>query len=148
MNKNTKQAEATKVVVTPTEKAQAGTLTVLKPGTNVNAEETNSVVVEPAKVGLNLSEILKLVDDLYNKKRHRDRLEVSIDELESFEVSRKNEDLDETGYYNGCQVTIKDDKQGSFSTKNPVIVKEVAQFLKSKFSEKLIEIEASIVLPN
>lgn len=148
MNKNTKQAVATKVVVTPTEKAQTGTLTVLKAGTEVNAEETNSEVVEPAKPGLNLAETLKLVDDLYNKKRHRDRLEISIDELASFEITQQKESLDNQSYYTGCIVTIEDDKKGSFSTKNPAIVKEVAEFLKKMFSEKLIEIEASIVLPN
>ena len=147
MNKFKKQAEATKTVVTPTDKAQTTALTVLKSGDNPKAEDTASEVVEPAKPGLNLAKTLELVEELYNKKRHRDRLEMSIDELESFEISRKNEDLDDQSYYNGCQVTIKDDKSGSFTTKNPAIVREVAKYLKQKFTEKLTEIEASIVLP-
>jgi len=148
MNKSTKQAEAVQVIATPTEKAQTKGLTVLKPGEHPKAEDTTAEVIEPKKKALNLAETMKLVEELHMKKRHRDRLELSIDELVSFEIKQLDEDLSDKSYYSGCNITIKDDNRAEFSTKNPVIISEVVKYLKLKFTERLTEIEASIVLPH
>lgn len=148
MNKNPKQAEAVKVTASPTEKAESKGLTLLKPGENPKAEDTTAEVIEPKKPVLNLAETMKLVEDLHMKKRHRDRLEVSIDELESFDIKQKDEDLGDKSYYTGCHISIKDDNRAEFLTKNPAIISEVVFYLKQKFADKLTEIEASIVLPH
>lgn len=148
MNKNQRQADAVKVTATPTEKAETKGLTVLMPGNNPQAEDTTAEVIEPKKAVLNLAETMKLVEELHMKKRHRDRLEVSIDELESFEIKQKDEDLGDKSYYTGCHISIKDDNRTEFLTKNPAIIAEVVNFLKQKFSDKLTEIEALIVLPH
>lgn len=149
MNKKTKQVEAIKDIATPTGKAETTALQIVKKGEEPKAEETTSVVVEEIKKpSMNLAETMKLVEDLHMKKRHRDRLEISIDELESFEFKRKIEDLDDKSYYTGCLISIKDDNRGEFITKNPAIIGDVVKYLKHKFTEKLTEIEASIVLPH
>lgn len=147
MKQNPKQAEAIKVVVTPTEKAETKGLTILKHGDNPKAEETTAEVIEP-KRALNLEQTLKLVEDLHLKKRQRDRLEFSISELNSFVVAKKQEDLDDKSYYQGCEITLKDDDRREWKTKNPVIIREVIEYLNIRFTEKLTELEASIILPN
>lgn len=82
------------------------------------------------------------------KKIHRDRLRFTIDTLEEFEVELKD-DAEETdsNYYQGCHLTIDDDKGNEFKTKNPFIIQTVAQYVKNLCIERLEEIEAEIVLP-
>lgn len=147
MNKISKQAEAVKVTATPSEKAETKGLTVLKPGHEPKAEETTAQVIE-SKRGLNLEQTLKLVEDLHLKKRQRDRLENSISQLNSFVVSKKQEDLDDKSYYQGCEITLKDDDRNEWKTKNPVIIRDVIEYLNIRFTEKLTDLEASIVLPH
>lgn len=148
MKKNIKQVVSPIVGATPTEKTETTALTIVKTGEEPKAEETTAEVIEErTKLGLNLAETMRLVEDLHMKKRHRDRLEMSIDELESFEIKKRDEDLDDKNYYSGCLITIEDDERGKFITKNPAIIADVVKYLKAKFTEKLIEIEASIVLP-
>jgi len=64
------------------------------------------------KFAMNLEETLKLVEELHRRKRQRDRLIETIDNLESFEIEQK-EDADETdgNYYQGCKLTIEDDNR-------------------------------------
>lgn len=148
MNKNKRQVEASKVGVTPTDKAQTTGLTILKASINIPGKESNSEVIEePKKKGLNLDETMKLVEDLHMKKRYRDRLESSIELLGAFEVKQKNEELDDHSYYTGCKISIKDDAGNEFVTKNPTIIGDIVNHLMQKFNEKRTEIEASIVLP-
>ena len=147
MNKISKQAEAVKVTATPSEKAETKGLTVLKPGYEPKAEETTAQVIE-SKRGLNLEQTLKLVEDLHLKKRQRDRLEYSISQLNSFVVSKKQEDLDDKSYYQGCEITLKDDDRNEWKTKNPVIIRDVIEYLNIRFTEKLTDLEATIVLPH
>lgn len=148
MNRNKRQADATKVSATPTEKAETTGLTIIPTGETVSAEETSAEVIEePKKRGLNLDETMKLVEELHLKKRYRDRLDASIELLEDFELTQKDEDLDERNYYNGCKISIKDDNGHEFTTKNPTIIGDIIKTLMVKFTEKRTEIEASIVLP-
>lgn len=146
MNKNTKQAEAVKVTKAPTERTETKELKLLKPGHEPMAEETTAQVIEE-KRGLNLEQTLKIIEDLHLKKRYRDRLEHSIDQLNEFELEHKEEDLSNDNYYQGCSITLEDDKRNKWSTKNPGLIKEMIEFLNVRFTEKLGELEAKIVLP-
>lgn len=89
---------------------------------------------------------IKLGDELARKIRHRDNLTGIITTLEKFELNLKSE-LDETesNYYQGCVLTIKDDNGETFTTKNPTIIKGVAEQVESLCSDKLKEVESDIV---
>ena len=77
------------------------------------------------KPALNLEGTLKLVEELHRRKIQRDKLLSTIGTLEEFEVAQKD-DAEETdsNHYQGCELTIEDDKRRSFSTKNPYIIKK------------------------
>ncbi|VTR41233.1 hypothetical protein [Sphingobacterium thalpophilum] len=96
----------------------------------------------------NLEQTLQVVADLHRKKVQRDRLLETIANLDKFEVEIKD-DADETdsNYYQGCTITIEDDNRNKFVTKNPVIIKSVALFVKTMCLDRLAEIEANITLP-
>ncbi|SMG15638.1 hypothetical protein [Sphingobacterium psychroaquaticum] len=101
------------------------------------------------KFAPNLEETLKWVTELHRKKVQRDRLLETIANLDKFEVEVKD-DADETdsNYYQGCTITIEDDNRNKFVTKNPVIIKSVALFVKTMCYDRLGEIEAEIAIPN
>lgn len=89
---------------------------------------------------------IKLGDDLARKIRHRDNLKNIITTLEEFElVLKDNADETDGNYYQGCLLTIKDDNGKTFTTKNPTIIKGVAEQVNSLCSEKLEEVETDIV---
>ncbi len=146
METKTKNAVAPKTAA-QTPQAENKTLQVIKPGTEPKAEETTAKIIGSIKPGLNLTQTLKIVEELHIKKRQRDNLAALLENLEDFEIEQKDEDLDDKSYYSGCTITLKDDARREFSTKNPAIIGEVVNFLKFKFADKLIEIEAQIVLP-
>ena len=100
------------------------------------------------KPTLNLEGTLKLVEELHRRKIQRDRLLETIDTLEAFEVAQK-EDAEETdsNHFQGCTLTIEDDTHRKFTTKNPVIIFSVAQFVNSMCVNRLAEIEAGIIIP-
>lgn len=103
---------------------------------------------KPAKPVLNLEGTLKLVEELHRRKIQRDRLLETIDTLEAFEVAQID-DADETeaNHYQGCVLTIEDDNRRKFTTKNPVIIQAVAQYVNSMCVDRLAEIEAGITIP-
>ena len=109
----------------------------------------NPLAAEGIKPVLNLDETIKLLETLHCKKIQRDRLLHTISTLESFKLDLEK-DADETGgnHYQGCVLKITDDERNEFSTKNPVIIQAVAQFVNSLCIDKLGEIEASIMLPS
>ncbi|KAA8480104.1 hypothetical protein F1649_15710 [Arcticibacter tournemirensis] len=111
-------------------------------------EPTKKELKEEMKAVPNLENTLKLVEELHRRKVQRDRLLATINSLESFEIAQK-EDAEETdsNYYQGCQLTIEDDNRNKFSTKNPVIIQAVAQFVNHMCVNRLAEIEAGIVIP-
>lgn len=104
--------------------------------------------IKSKNVALNLEGTLKLVEELHRRKIQRDRLLETIDTLEAFEVAQK-ENAEETGsnHFQGCELTIVDDKNREFSTKNPVIIFSVAQYVNSMCVNRLAEIEAEIIIP-
>jgi hypothetical protein len=114
------------------------------------AEEPKKVAeeVKPAKPVLNLEGTLKLVEELHRRKVQRDKLLDTIQSLEAFEVNQKDE-AEESGItnYSRCELTIADDKGKSFTTKNPVIIFHVTQYVNALCIDKLAQIEAGIIIP-
>lgn len=100
------------------------------------------------KPALNLESTLKLVEELHRRKIQRDRLLDTIDTLEAFEVAQID-DADETeaNHFQGCVLTIEDDNRRKFTTKNPVIIQAVAQFVNTMCVNRLAEIEVGIIIP-
>lgn len=105
--------------------------------------------IKSKNLALNLEGTLKLVEELHRRKVQRDRLLETIDTLEAFEVAQK-ENAEETGsnHFQGCVLTIADDKNREFTTKNPVIIFSVAQYVNSMCVNRLAEIEAEITIPS
>lgn len=145
MKKNQTQTANSSVGAVVSEKFQKSTLLVVKP--EETAESLPEIKTQAIKPALNLEATIKIVEELHMKKRHRDRLEHSIDELDKFVIKRQSEDLDDKSYYQGCMIKVSDDDRNEWSTKNPTVITEVVNFLKAKFQEKLSEIEAQIILP-
>src|SRR5476651_824919 len=115
----------------------------------VKAEAPKAEVkAEPVKPALNLEGTLKLVEELHRRKVQRDKLLETIQNLEAFEVNQKDE-AEESGVtnYSRCELTIADDKGKSFTTKNPVIIFHVTQYVNALCIDKLAQIEAGIIIP-
>lgn len=118
---------------------------------HVKTEPTKAELREQMAVqkpALNLESTLKLVEELHRRKIQRDKLIGTIDTLEEFEVAQKN-DAEETdsNHFQGCELTIEDDQRREFSTKNPVIIKKVAEYIHALCVDRLAEIEGEIFLP-
>ncbi|WEK20450.1 MAG: hypothetical protein P0Y49_04770 [Candidatus Pedobacter colombiensis] len=100
------------------------------------------------KPALNLECTLKLVEELHRRKIQRDKLIGTIDTLEEFEVAQKNEaEETDSNHFQGCELTIEDDQRREFVTKNPVIIKRVAEYIHALCVDRLAEIEGEIFLP-
>jgi hypothetical protein len=150
MKQQAKQVNSAKVAGLPTEKAETILTIVDSPSAENVAEKDFEVLGSEKKLGLNLDQTMKLIEELYLKKRYRDRLDVYIDMLNSFVIDQKQEDLDkdQNNYYNGCSLVITDDRSGKFTLKNPTLIKDVVEFLTSRMTVKLSEIESEIQIPN
>jgi hypothetical protein len=138
--KKVETAQAVKVDETPKPQAEA-------PKAEEKKEEAKPVAQE-TKPALNLEGTLKLVEELHRRKIHRDNLLTTINTLDGFKVlvQDENEDIDSV-QFQGCKLTIEDDDRNSFVTKNPAIIKAVAEFVNKLCVDKLAEIEANIVIP-
>lgn len=117
----------------------------------VKAEATKAELREQMtaqKPALNLEGTLKLVEELHRRKIQRDKLIDTIDNLDVFEVAQKN-DAEETdsNHFQRCELTIEDDQRREFVTKNPVIIKKVAEYIHVLCVDRLAEIEGEIFLP-
>ncbi|GAA3971324.1 hypothetical protein GCM10022246_24760 [Pedobacter ginsengiterrae] len=113
-------------------------------------QKAENVVVKAIaeRPALNLEGTLKLVEELHRRMVQRGRLVHTIDNLDKFEIEQKEEAEDATSnYYQGCEIEITDDKRNKFSTKNPVIIKAVALFVRDLCTSRLAEIEAEITIP-
>jgi hypothetical protein len=120
----------------------------LKTETVKEKSEALKVEAKTEKPGLNLEGTLKLVEELHRRMVQRGRLVHTIDNLDKFEIEQKEEAEDTTSnYYQGCELEITDDKRNKFSTKNPVIIKAVALFVRDLCTNRLAEIEAEITIP-
>lgn len=103
---------------------------------------------EPSKSTLGLEGTLKAVADLHRRSIQRINLIARIRQLEAFEValSQEHDELEENPYQ-GCKLIIEDDKQRSFVTTTPGLIRLVSQFIYTACHEKLAEIEATIIFP-
>lgn len=96
----------------------------------------------------NLESTLEVLEELQKKMRQRGTLKNTIDKLNKFEIDLEEEE-DEMGgnQYQDCMLMIKDDKQNRFETRNPVVIEAVTAFIKDMCTDRLADIEATIVLP-
>ncbi len=135
-----------------------------KPETKPNAE-ANKVVAEALKTeptkselreqlkeekpALNLEGTIKLALELNRRINQRGKLLETIGTLEEFEVAQKDdaEETDTSNHYQGCELTIEDDKGREFTTKNPFIIHAVAKMVNKLCVDKLAEIEGEIFIP-
>lgn len=114
-------------------------------------EPTKSEIKEQLKVekpAMNLEATIKLALDLNRRINHRGKLLETIENLEKFEVAQKD-DAEETdsNHFQGCELTLEDDKGREFTTKNPFIINAVAKMVNTLCVDKLAEIEGEIFIP-
>lgn len=96
---------------------------------------------------MNLEQTLKKIKDLNRLSNQREKLIVTIDNLEGFEILQEDE-AEETNlnHFQRCELKITDDNGNVFSTKNPFIIDQVSKNIKGLCIEKLTEVEAQISL--
>ena len=100
------------------------------------------------KPALNLEKTIKLALDLNRRINQRGKLLETINTLEAFEVAQKDDaDETDTNFFQGCTLTLEDDKGREFTTKNPFIIREVANRVNALCVDKLAEIEGEIFIP-
>jgi hypothetical protein len=120
--------------------------------------ETAQTPAEPSKKELkehfavqsfrNLEQTVSLITALGNKIKQREKYKFNIETLNAFKINQVEEDED-TGNtsYQRCELTITDDQGNEYVTKNPLVIAATVEFMSDRFSERLAEIEASIVIP-
>lgn len=115
-------------------------------------DETENVAI--AEVGkaiaptLNLESTLKVVEDLHRISKQRINLLDRIAQLEEFEIAQMEaSDELEGNHFQGCILTVKDDKGRQFTTNTANLIKMVSAFIKTACMDKLGELEAKIVFP-
>lgn len=109
-------------------------------------EIKNSIAEKIAEQRAILERHIKLGDNLARMIKYRDNLTGLISTLDHFEIVLKNgmEEL-ENNQYQGCSLTITDDKGNSFTVRNSAIIKVVAEQVNTLFTDKLKEVETDIV---
>ncbi|MBO9674138.1 MAG: hypothetical protein J7577_11880 [Sphingobacteriaceae bacterium] len=138
--------------LTNTPKTPGEGLNATQDGRNGKGAETTKTEIKEQlaeqKPAMNLEQVLKLVESLHRKKIQRDKLVETISTLEEFEV-KQLEDAEEAGIgqYQRCELVIEDDKGNEFKTKNPFIIKEVAEHVRTLCVGRLSEIEGEMVVP-
>lgn len=143
-----KKDDAKKIDVAPT----ANGLSSAQPqneAPKADAPKAEEKPLASEKPALNLEGTLKLVEELHKIKVHRDNLLNTIKTLDDFKVMVQEDDSEdiESTHFQGCKLTIEDDDRNSFTTKNPFIIKAVAEFVNKLCTSKLSEIEANLVIP-
>ncbi len=119
-----------------------------KPAEQPKPETTTAPETKAIVPALNLEATLKVVQDLHRRSIQRDNLLNRIGQLEAFEISLiESGDELESNHFQGCKLTITDDKGKQFTTNTAGLIRMVAQFIYDACVEKLGEIEANIVFP-
>jgi hypothetical protein len=156
--KDEKPAEAAKIEAAKTAEATPGnSATMDNQPANPAPEQQEQPVAEEAKKAeikyilpaQNLEQTLKTVGNLHRLTIQRLALLARIKTLEEFEVKliEENDQL-ENNPYQGCKLTIKDDKGREFTTNTPNLIRMVTQYIFDACHEKLGELEANIVFPH
>lgn len=148
MKTNQKAIENKNGIETKASTTKTNNAEVKAPADAAKAKEEARKIIEKEKPKLNFESTLKILQDLQMPLKQRRRLLSTIENLESFEIDIKR-DEDELGGSNfqACILKISDDNRNEFSTRNPVVIAAVANFVKELCADKLAEIEATIVLP-
>lgn len=152
-----------KVEEKPQEIKQIGSPTPAKESEQVKpqseAPKQDAPKAEPTKVEIkeqlkeekpafNLERTIKLALDLNRRINQRGKLLETISTLEAFEVAQQDEaEETDNNFFQGCTLTIEDDKGREFTTKNPFIIREVASKVNTLCVDKLAEIEGEIFIP-
>ena len=104
--------------------------------------------ITPDKPELTLEGKPKVVGDLHRRSIQRLNLISRRKQLEAFEVAlaQENDELEDNPYQ-GCRLIIRDDKDREFVTTTPGLIRLVSRFIFDACTEKLTEIEATIVFP-
>jgi len=139
---------AVKTEEQPKEGVQEAVMTPEAPKAEPTKAELREQLQEQ-KPTFNLETTIKLALDLNRRINQRGKLLETIDTLEAFEVAQKD-DAEETdsNHFQGCELSIEDDKGREFTTKNPFIIKAVANMVNTLCVDKLAEIEGEIIIPN
>jgi hypothetical protein len=151
--KTTVQTKSTPITITgkANNVSKVEDFSVNKPLNTVPPETSKTEIKEQLKETkpvLNLESTLKLVEELHRRKIQRDKLLSTISTLEEFEVAQQDDaEETDTNYFQGCELTIQDDKRRDFSTKNPYIIKKVAEYINTLCIDRLAEIESGIYIP-
>lgn len=137
----------------PQEQPKVEVKTVVATNEEPKGEPTKNELREQlkeVKPAMNLDETIKLALDLNRRINQRGKLLETIGTLEEFEIAQKNdaEGTDGNNHYQGCELTIEDDKGREFTTKNPFIINAVAKMVNQLCVDKLAEIEGEIFIPN
>lgn len=148
MNTNQKAIEDKNSTATKKSPAKTTSAEVKAPADVAKAKEEARKIIDQEKPKLNFESTLKILHDLQVPLKQRRKLLGTIENLESFQIDIKR-DEDELGgnSFQACTLKISDDNRNEFSTKNPVVIAAVADFVKELCTNKLAEIEATIVLP-
>ncbi len=131
----------------PKQEAKAVALASKEPKTEPTKMEIKEHLKDE-KPAMNLEATIKLALDLNRRINQRGKLLETIGTLETFEVAQKDdaEETDST-HFQGCELTIEDDKGREFTTKNPFIINAVAKMVNTLCVDKLAEIEGEIFIP-
>lgn len=153
-NKVDAKPEEVKKIEAPENEKTAGHV---KP--QVEAPKSEEPKAEPTKIEIkeqmkeekpafNLEKTIKLALDLNRRINQRGKLLETISTLEAFEVAQQD-DAEETdnNFFQGCTLTLEDDKGREFTTKNPFIIRQVANRVNNLCVDKLAEIEGEIFIP-
>jgi hypothetical protein len=107
------------------------------------------VQVNAVKPALNLDETLKLVADLSKKTALRDRYNGYIEQLKAFVIAQNDEDdmAKHDTSFKGCELTIRDGEGNVFHTESAAVISGTVDFMSGRFTERLAEVEAEIVIP-
>ena len=139
--------------------AQEAVLTIVKDGEPHEAEQQQQGHGQPAQEQqpapqeavvktLTVAEKLAAIKALDNIVIQRGKLVDMIDNLKGFVIQQTEAaELDEDDPYKTCQLSIRDDKGRSFSTKNTVLIAASVAHLLDKSEIKLEELETLLVFP-
>lgn len=139
------QTPPTIVVVEPTQEAEIITESPKAEPTKLEIKE-ELIIHKPA---LSLEQTLSLVKELAERTGHRDTYIGYIESLNKFVVSQNDDDMGKKDdpSFKGCELRIKDSEGNVFVTSSASVIFGTVQFMKGRFSERLAEVEAEIVIP-
>jgi hypothetical protein len=131
---------------TPAPQAEQPKAEEAKPQTEPSKKELKEQLREQQE--RKLADTVKLVEALGKKIAQKNKLQNTIANLDSFNLTQnEQDDMASDSRFVRCELVISDDDGNEFVTKNPFIIAYVAQEVKQLCIDKLADVEASIVIP-